>query len=353
MKAGAICRIPNDIRIIEIEDYTVGAEDVIIKPKSIGLCATNVKAARYGHYSVDIKGLPFVEGHEVAGEVVEVGTEIKEFKAGDRVCVYIYVPCHNCYQCANGFPTMCERFVSDGIYPGGWAEYIKVSRKDDFSRRLYHLSDDVTYDEGALLEPLSCVVHSIEKADLRIGQSVVVIGAGFMGLLHTQLLAGYPLQKNISIDLSPYRLNIAQQMGATDILKNEGPDIIEKVFNLTQGKGADIVFEVTGNIKAYELAPRLAAKGGKIIYFGGTSGKQTMQIDPQAIHYKMLQLIGCQSAEDGHVVKAMKLINSKGIKLRELITHRFPMEKLKEAILFPQQSENLDKILKVVLDGFK
>jgi L-iditol 2-dehydrogenase len=353
MKAGAICGIPNEVRILTVDEPHVGPDDVIVKPKRIGLCMTNVKMARHGYYAIDQRGLPFIEGHEVAGEVVKVGKNVGEYAPGDRVVVYVYVPCHNCRYCRNGHPTMCEQFILGGIYPGGWAEYVKVSRADDFSRRLHRIADGVSYDHAAMLEPLSCVVHSVDRANLKLGQNVVVIGAGFMGLLHTALLSRYPLSMNASIDLSGFRLQYAESLGATHTVQNtDANNSVQEFFDLTGGYGADVVFEVTGNVQAYELAVRLLGKGGRAVFFGGTPSSDPMRVNPRALHYDMLQLIGVQSAEDQHVVQAMNLINTGSLKLDGLITHRFKMDELKDAILFPQDPDNRERMVKTMVYGF-
>ena len=350
----AICEIPNDIQMLTIDDVKINKDDILIKPKKIGLCATNVKMARFGHYAIDQRGLPFIEGHEVSGEIVEVGKEINEHKVGDRVAVYIYIPCHNCYECINGCPPMCDNFILNSIYPGGWAEYIKVSKKDNFKRRVFPLKEGISYEQGALLEPLSCVIQSIDLSKIKMGDNVVIIGNGFMGLLHLQILSQFLLNQIICIDLSNHRLELAKKYGASSIIQNNNPtDTIEEVMKLTNGRGADIVYEVTGNVKAYELAVNLAAKNGRILFFGGTQKGKTMNIESRDLHYKMLNLMGTANADDCHVATAMKLINNKQIKLSELITHRYPLEKLKEAILFFQEPANREKILKIMFDGFK
>ena len=353
MKAGAIRAVPNDVGIIEIDAPTMGPDDVIVKPKRIGLCMTNVKMARHGYYAIDQRGLPFVEGHEVAGDVVAVGENVSEYEPGDRVVVYVYVACHNCYHCLHGHPTMCENFILGGIYPGGWAEHVKVSRGDDFSRRLQKVANGVSFDNAAMLEPLSCVVHSLDRGSPRLGETVIVIGAGFMGLLHTTLLSAYPLAKIISVDLSEFRLEYARSCGGTVALLNRDPEeVVARVKELTGGYGADLVFEVTGNVKAYELAPRLLAKGGRAVFFGGTPSADPMKVNPRAIHYDMLQLMGVQSAEDRHVAVAMELINSRKVDFSNLITQRFPIEELDRAIMFPQEPGNRDEMIKIMIDGF-
>jgi len=353
MRAGAICSIPNDVQVLSVESPAAGPDDVIVKPKRIGLCMTNVKMAKHGYYAIDQRGLPFIEGHEVAGEVVETGSNVTEYSVGDRVVVYVYVACHNCYYCLKGHPTMCDNFIMGGIYPGGWAEYVKVSREDDFSRRLHKIADSVSYDDAVMLEPLSCVVHSIDRAQPSLREHAVVIGAGFMGLIHTSLLAMYPLAMNASIDLSEDRLAYAKDAGASHTLVNNDPDaVIQKVMELTGGRGADVVFEVTGNVKAYELAPKLLAKGGRAVFFGGTPTADPMGVNPRALHYDMLTLIGCQSAEDTHVAQAMELINSGKVNFQQMITHRFSMDNLKDAIMMPQDPERNKDLVKAVIHGF-
>lgn len=353
MRAGAICGIPNDIRILSVAVPDIGPDDVIVNPKRVGLCMTNVKMARYGYYAIDQRGLPFIEGHEVAGEVVAVGRNVSEYRTGDRVVVYVYVPCHNCHFCRKGHPTMCENFILGGIYPGGWAERVKVSRADDFSRRLHKIADGISYDDAAMLEPLSCVVHSIDRAGPRLGEKVIVIGAGFMGLLHSALLARYPLDLNLSVDLSEFRLKYARSVGASRVLRNESEEqVIAQVMEITGGYGADLVFEVTGSVQAYDLAVKLLGKGGRAVFFGGTPSADPMRVNPRALHYDMLQLIGVQSAEDQHVARAMTLINSGSIGFQDLITHRFGMEQLDEAILFPQDAGKREQMVKAMVHGF-
>lgn len=329
MKA-AILYSPGDMKIEELDIPELGPGDVLVRNSVTLTCGTDLKTFRRGH---PLAKLPMVIGHEFAGVVENVGQDVTRFRPGMRAVAANSAPCNQCYFCAKGQPNLCERlgesilgFTSQGTY----AQYVRIPA-NIVRQNTHTIPEDVSFEEAALLEPLSCVVHGNDLAEAQENDEVAVIGAGPIGLLHLQVLKSQRVRRVVVVDISESRLKAASNLGATEIIDASGIDPVERVRNISEGRGVDVVIEAVGRQETWQQACSIVRKGGRVLLFGGCPAGTTVPFATDLIHYGELTLKGAFHHTPDTVRRAMNLISSHTIDSRVLITHTMPLEKLSEA----------------------
>ncbi len=318
---------PGDVRFERIDIPKIKSNEVLARIKSALTCGSDLKTYRRGHPTMIEKASVF--GHEWSGDIVEKGSEVKDFEVGDRIVAVNSVPCYNCYYCRLGRYSLCENLVYNN---GAYAEYIKVPG-DILEKNTYKIPGEIKYREAALLEPLACVVHGVEESYINEGNTVVINGAGPIGLMFVALakLKGAVV---ISVDLSEERLGYAKEFGADYVVNvKDVDDQVQAVKELTEmGKGADIAIDATGVPEVWEMAIRMGRKGALINLFGGCMPGTSINIDTSLIHYSELTIKGVYHHTPEYVRKAFDLITSRSINAEKFITADMPLEKLVEAL---------------------
>ncbi len=342
MKA-AVVYGKNDIRI---EDYPTPRPDygeAIIKIKASGICATDVKTLLGQGLP---KNLPTILGHEVVGEVFEMGEGVKGFQKGDRVAVYPIAVCGECYFCKNGRHNLCmkEFGLGHGI-EGGFAEYVKLPGQILNAGGLLRIPDGLSYERAVLSEPLSCGLAALRANRIRQGDRVVIVGSGPMGLIHLKVSkwAGATV---IMADLLDKRLETARQMGADYCINVSRSDIAEEVKRITEGTGAEVVITSLGIPKVIEESFRLVRNGGVINIFGGPPAGQPITVDPRWVHYGEITITGSFASTPDDFKKALDIIAKGEIFVDDLISDRFTLEKMLDAV---ERAKNQEMIKGIVL----
>jgi L-iditol 2-dehydrogenase len=335
MKAAMLYGI-KDLRVEDVETPTVGAGEVLVKVKAATTCGTDLKIFQRGYIERVIK-LPTVFGHEWAGDVVEVGEGLEWPKKGMRVRAGNSAPCLRCFMCQKGKYNLCENMI---WLWGAYAEYIKVPAHM-VRVNMQEIPPQVSYEEAAITEPLACVLHGLEEAEAELGDSVTVIGAGPIGLLHLLTAKKMGVGKVIVVDLVEERLDYARKLGASEIINAAKEDVEERVRQLTGGHGSDIVIEAIGRPETWEQALKLVRKGGKVLEFGGCPPGTEIRVNTELLHYGEVTLMGTFHATPLHFRKALNLIASKTVDVAPLVTRKIPLEKIREAfeILTTSKSE--------------
>ncbi len=318
---------PGDVRYENINIPEIRSDEVLARIKSALTCGSDLKTYRRGHPTMIEKASVF--GHEWAGDIVETGSEVKDFGTGDRIVSVNSAPCYNCYYCRLGRYSLCENLIYNN---GAYAEYIKVPG-DILRKNTYKIPEGIKYREAALLEPLSCVVHGIEESNINIGDTVVINGAGPIGLMFVALarLKGAVV---ISVDLSEERLEYAEKFGADyTVNARDVNDQVGEVKKLTEmGRGADIAIDATGVPEVWEMTIRMGRKGALINLFGGCRPGTSISIDTSLIHYSELTIKGVYHHTPEYVKRAFDLITSHRINAERFITADMPLEKLAEVL---------------------
>jgi len=324
MKAAVFYK-PGDLRVEEVEKPAPKPGEIVIRNVVALTCGTDLKMYLRGHPYVKP---PIIIGHEFSGIVEEVGEDVSAFQVGDRVVSVNSAPCGTCVYCKLGRFNLCERlneliigFSVDGAY----AEYVKVpSRITKYN--VYRIPNDLGHEVAALLEPLSCVVRGHRVIHIEVGDSVTIIGAGPIGLMHMMLARNSNAGKIIVIDLSWDRLRFAEKLGADVVINPNEEDVPLRVREETGGLGADIVIEAVGSPTVWETAIKLPRKGGKVLLFGGPPSGTAVSVDTYRIHYEEVIVQGSFHFTPEDVLRAFKIICSGKLPLKDLITSRAKIE---------------------------
>ena len=338
MKAAMLYGV-KDLRVEDVDVPGVGIGEVLVKIKAATTCGTDVKIYQRGYVEKIIK-LPTIFGHEWAGEVVEVGGNLDWPKKGMRVRAGNSAPCLHCNMCQKGKYNLCENMI---WLWGAYAEYIKVPARTVLVN-MQEIPSHVSFEEAAITEPLACVLHGVEEANVKLGDTVVVIGAGPIGLLHLLTVKKMGAEKVVVIDLVDERLSVAKELGADETINAGKENAVEKVQQLTGGYGADIVIEAIGSPATWEQALRLARKGGTVLEFGGCPPGTEIKLNTEMLHYGELTVLGAFHTTPLHFRKALNLISSRTVDVRPLVTKRMRLEDIKQAFEILSTSKNEIKI---------
>jgi L-iditol 2-dehydrogenase len=322
---------PNDVRVEEAAEPTAGPDEVKIQIRNCSTCGTDVKILRYGHHHILP---PRVMGHEIAGEIVEVGANVTGWEVGDPVQVIAAIPCGQCRDCLAGRMTVCPNQESMGYhYEGGFAEYMVVPGKVLAVNGLNRIPVDVSFAEASVAEPLACVLNGQILARVGTGDDVVVVGAGPIGCLHVRLARARGAARVFLVDLNRDRLRLAADLVHPDAaFAGEEVDIVDEIAKLTDGRGADVVITAAASGRAQEQAVQMAARQGRLSFFGGLPrDSPIISLDSNLVHYRELTIVGANGSSPAHNAQALELIASGAVSVADLITHRLPLERTLEA----------------------
>lgn len=334
MKA-AVLHGKRDITIEEVPEPVLHPDGVIIKVRACGICGSDLHIYRHGPPA------DWIMGHEFSGDIVEVGARVKDVEAGERVAAMCGQGCGECYWCCQDNWLNCTKMWLLGVgIPGAFAEYVSVP---DYRPGLYatRLPGSVSYEVGATAEPLSVALYSVQRAQPQPGDTVVIIGAGIIGLCIAQVLRAQGIKDIIVSGRRSKRLELAQTCGASIVIDAVREDAVPVVMEATYGRGADIVFECAGSETTFEQSLRMVHRGGKVALVG--LYEQPVNWNPVSIVGHNIDLIGCGLRFD--LPGAMALIASGRVDTQPLITHEFPLDKVKEAFETQLKSDDAVKVL--------
>jgi len=345
MKA-AVFRGPMDIVIQDWEKPVAGPGEFILKVEAAALCGSDLRTYRHGHPKVKP---PQILGHEVAGIVDSVGEGVTYVKPGDRVAVAPGVPCGECYFCERGEQNMCtNRVVMGTHFPGAFAEFVKVPAGALRAGTVVKLPENGSFELATLGDPLVACVNGQEVLDVRLGDVVVVQGAGPIGVFHSQLAHLRGALTVILADINATRLDFARQHGVADLYVDSSKEDLEEVVkSVTEGRGADQVIVANTAPAAAVQAVRLAAKNGKVLLFAGFPKDQTaLGLDGNIIHYSQVRVMGSFGCTPRQYRLAQQLLMTGKINGEMVITHRLPLEQINEGFQLMISGEAMKVIVR-------
>jgi L-iditol 2-dehydrogenase len=306
-----------DVRLEEIPTPQIGPGELLVKVVASGICGSDVMEW------YRIKKAPRVLGHEIAGEIVEVGKGVDQYKVGDRVFVSHHVPCNTCQYCLNGFHTLCDTLRKTNFDPGGCAEYLRVPRIN-VDRGVFILPEELSFEDAVFIEPLSCVLRGQRIARLRPGQSVFVIGSGISGVLHIALAHASGARWIIASDIDEYRLKAAKKFGADETILAKDVNHLE-IREINQGRLADLVIVCAGAISAYIQALQSVDRGGIILCFAPLEPGLNFVFPFFDFWNDGISLLSTYGGSPFDITTAIELIRAQRLPLREMITHRLSL----------------------------
>ncbi len=326
-----------DVRLEEMEKPSIGRGEMLLKVIASGICGSDIMEW------YRIKKAPLVLGHEVAGDVAEIGEGVKGFMVGDRVTVTHHVPCGECHYCKDGNGTMCDTFRTTKFYPGGFAEYLRVP-EIDVKKGTLKLPGKVSYNEGTFVEPLGCVVRGQRKAGVRGPHTVLVLGSGLSGLLHIKLAKSIGCRV-AATDISEMRKKAAKKAGA-DLVLDAKDDVPEKVKTFNKGRLADRVIVCAGAMTAFRQALSSVDRGGTVLFYAPLGPDEELPIPVEHIWKNGISLVTSYAADRRDLEEALKLIAEGKVSVKDMVTHELPIEDAGKGFQLFAAGESIKVIIK-------
>lgn len=329
MRAGVL-RAPNELAYGEVADPVLEAGDMLLKVKAATICGTDIRIFR-GRKTAGVR-YPSVIGHEFAGEIADAGGN-PGFKAGDRVCVCPAIPCGRCDACKRGYENVCENLIAVGYeIDGAFAEYFRIPARAVAAGNVFAMPDGLSWEQAALAEPLACVINGQEQVGIGLGDTVVILGAGPIGLLHVQLARHAGAGKIIVSQTSARRREAALAAGADVAVDPAREDLAAAVRGMCGGHLADVAIVAIGVPKLANDAIGLVRTRGRVSLFAGFSQVSEMMMDGNAIHYRELTVRGSFGLARRHFERAVGLLSGGRFAVEPLLTHRFALPEIGAAL---------------------
>ncbi|MBX3028125.1 alcohol dehydrogenase catalytic domain-containing protein [bacterium] len=317
---------PGHVELRELPRPSAGEDGIVVRVRAALTCGTDVKTFVRGH---PIFPTPTLFGHEFAGDVVEVGTRIRGVEEGDAVMAAPTAPCGSCYVCRREQENLCAQ-VTEQFVVGAFAEYVRLPAAV-VQTNLFRKPATLSYAEAALLEPLACVLHGLAQVQLREDDTVLLVGAGPIALLHLLALRYRGVSRVVVLARNPGRAAQARALGG-EVVAAAAEAARAPILALTDGRGADVVIECTGEPTVWEAAPALARRGGQVELFGGCRVGTMVRFDTARLHYDQVAISSPFHFTPRDVRAAYELLASGGFGGERLISDVLPLERLEEAL---------------------
>lgn len=326
---------PEEVRVESVEVPEVGPGEVLVRIGTALTCGTDFKLFRRGHPLL-VKNVPSPFGHEMAGTIAEVGSKVKGFKVGDRAVAANSAPCDECTFCRRGRPNLCKNLE---FLNGAYAEYIRIPTRI-VEKNLRKIPAEVTFRDAALSEPLACALHCFERVGLQPEETVCIIGAGACGLLFVQLAKGIGARV-ICLARGEGKLAVARALGADHVVSILHEGYRERLKDLTEGLGPDVVIEAAGVPQSWEMATEIVCKGGRVWFYGGCAKGSRINLDTHRLHYDELSLRGVFHHTPVHFARALSYIAERKISVDSLVTGQRRLQELPQVFLKGEETNPL------------
>ena len=336
----AFVREPSVISINEIENPTLDSGDILVQMHACGICGSDLEKV-FGEY-----GQPSMRlGHEPAGIIIDVSSDVTEFKKGDRVFTHHHVPCYSCHLCKHGNETMCPKYYETNLSPCGLSEEYVVPKWNVEHGGVLKIPDSMSFEEAAMIEPLACCVRAWTKYSYQEGDSVAIFGVGPTGMMHVMLAQSKKFSKIFCFDVNDFRLGFAKKFNITDSINSLDENRKQIILDHTEGKGVDVAIVATSSLKALEDAIDVVRKGGAVMMFGVPSKDAKIILNMSKIYSKEITLVTSYAASDNDTKEALRLIESSQIDVKQLVTHTYPIEDSQKAFDHARSGDNAMKII--------
>jgi threonine dehydrogenase-like Zn-dependent dehydrogenase len=318
---------PGNVVTMDVPVPMPKPDELLVEIKATGVCGTDVLLYEWTYKGRSPVVPPIVLGHEGAGEVVGMGAQVQGFSVGDRVGLEALIGCGHCYYCGQGLTHMCRDWAHLGIsFDGTFAKYATIP-----ALAAHHLPDEVSYLEGAFLEPIAVIAHSLERLEVQPGDTAAVVGPGPLGLFHIQALRAAGVERVVAVGQAgdDVRLEVAAKVGADTVINSAETDPLEAVRSLTGGLGADIVVEAGGTPRAVSNAILMARGSGQVVMVGFA---RESTISPLDVVRNDLRIYGIVGGLPRHTKRALRWLQTGQVRAEPIITHRMTLDGGDEAL---------------------
>jgi L-iditol 2-dehydrogenase len=334
-----------DIRIEQIPVPACGEKEIRIKVDACAVCGTDLKT--YYHGNPRIKA-PKVMGHEFTGLIESIGNEVTGFALGERIVMATSVACHQCSYCKMGYYNLCDDLRPMGFsYAGGMAEYVTIPQRALDNGHVIKVPDTISAEHAALAEPLSCAVNACENADVKPGDSVVISGAGPLGIMNLCVVRSLGASQIILAEISAARLAQAGQFDCDILVNPAEEDLAARVKQATDGLGADVAIVAAPAAAPQEAALDLVRKRGRVCLFASLPAeKSVLNLDSRKIHYGEIRVVGTSDSTPAHVKKAVELLGGDDFPAAKIASHVLALDDIFKAFELMKSGAALRVILK-------
>jgi L-iditol 2-dehydrogenase len=331
MKA-QVFRGVNQLSYEDLPIPELATDEVLVAVQVVGLCQSDIKKIRYPLYAP-----PRIFGHETAGIISQVGADVQDWQVGQRVVVMHHIPCMRCAYCLNENYSMCDVYkqvtTTAGFTPsgGGFADYVKVPGHIVQNGGLIAIPDQISFEQASFVEPTNCCLKAVKKANIQAGDTVLITGAGPIGLMFAMLVK-YFGGRAITTDLIPSRVEKALSIGADAAFLATDPELTDKIHELTCGLGVDVSLLAVSSEKAFFQALDCTRKGGKILFFAEFPDEVTIPINPNVLYQREIDLMGSYSSSFRVQGLAQDIVFNHRIDVDALISDKYHLKDLAEAV---------------------
>ena len=350
MKA-AVVKGNSSIEIKNIEKQSLGSGDILVQMHACGICGSDVEKVfgKYGQPSMRL-------GHEPAGIITQVGSEVSRFHVGDRVFTHHHVACHSddCHECSHDNETMCKKYSESNLEPCGLADEYIVPEWNVKHGGVLIIGNGMSFEEAAMIEPLACCVRAWRgRSNGKKNDSVAILGVGPTGIMHAMLAKYYGFGKIFCLDLNEFRLNFVKKIEMNRQEGNFNPvtinsgntNALEQIKSETANQGVDVAIVATSSLNALKDAVSFVRKGGTIVMFGVPSKGANIELDMSEIYSKSITIVNSYAAGDDDIRWAHQLIKLGRINVSQLITHKYSLEECQQAFIHAKSGDNAMKII--------
>jgi len=316
------------LRVEPVAVPEIGKDDILVRVRAALTCGTDVKVFRRGYHARMIVP-PALFGHELAGDVVQVGENVHSFQVGDRVVAANSAPCGECFFCRKNLENLCENLLFNN---GAYAEFIRIPARI-VQKNTYHIPAHIDYKEAAFIEPLACVLRGLEETGVQEGDTVAVLGLGPIGLMFVRLAKVFGARV-LALGRRASQLERAAMLGADEVLSTAEVDAVQAARQWSGGRGVDIAIEAVGKPETWEEAPRMVRKGGTVNFFGGCPNDTKVSLDTSLLHYSEITCKASFHHTPSHIRKALELVSRRDINALFFINREEPLTNLLEVMQY-------------------
>jgi L-iditol 2-dehydrogenase len=336
---------PQKIGVEDLKPYDIREDELLVKIKASSICGTDLRIFKNGHFKIP-GGTKRVLGHELAGEIVKVGAYVPDFKVGMRVAIPPNIGCGKCEYCRDGYNQMCAGYEAFGIsLDGGFQEYMRVPSIALRGGNVFELPDHVSFEEAALIEPLSCCYNAFKELRTTYADTVLIIGAGPIGACHVMLNRVAGAKAIIVADIRNERLAAIKKFGADETINSADKDLKSEIKRITNGRGVDVVITAASVMELQVVGVEVLATHGRICFFGGLPKNTLVPLDTNLAHYKGLKLMGTTGSSNSDYYKSLQLVADGRVKVKNLISETFDLPNINKAFDFAFSGQGMKSMV--------